>query len=178
MINFRDLVAALVAVGALDARAVAVAVALILAGAVVARVSQSPVAAAGHERQDALEGMSRTLAQALAERSDPDGARRRFHTATSRLLAAECRLGWLQAANRHGSAALAALGPIAVVVAAAFQGNLRAGTLLSLFLLAERAFMGADGLVDLRLDVETVRGAVGRCFELIDTGAAPGTLPV
>jgi hypothetical protein len=73
----------------------------------------------------------------------------------------------------------AALGPIAIVVAAAFRGNFRVGTLLSLFLLAERGFLGADRLVALTLDVETVRRASGRCFGPIDAGAAvPETLSV
>jgi hypothetical protein len=47
---------------------------LILAGAVIARMSQAPVGTAGYDHQDGLEGMSRTLVQVLAERSDPDGA--------------------------------------------------------------------------------------------------------
>jgi hypothetical protein len=71
-----------------------------------------------------------------------------------------------------------ALGPIAIVVAAGFQGNVRAGALLSLFLLAERAFLGTDWLVDLRLDLETVRRAASCSLELIDAGAAPETLSV
>jgi len=38
-----------------------------------------------------------------------------------------------------------------------------------IYLLAQRAFWGFDGLVDLSLGVQNVRGAVARCFELIDT---------
>jgi hypothetical protein len=39
--------------------------------------------------------------------------------------------------------------------------------LLTLYLLAARAFYGFDGLVDLSLGVQSVRGAIARCLELI-----------
>lgn len=166
-----ELGAALVALGALDPWAVALTGVLILATSLLARRTQAPAAGAGKTRQEALEAMSRTLAGALAERANPGRARGPFHRAANRVLQAEVRLGWLEAANRHGSGALAALGPVGVVIVAAFQGDYRAGTLLSLYLLAERAFRGADGLVDLSLDVELVRGAVSRCFALVDAGS-------
>ena len=44
---------------------------------------------------------------------------------------------------------------------------------MAIYLLAQRVFWGFDGLVDLRLDTQSVRGAVARCFELIDTPASP-----
>ena len=81
---------------------------------------------------------------------------------------AEIRYGWLQAINRQGSAGLAKLGPIAVVVVAAFAGTAHVGTLISLYLLAQRTFWGFDGVVDLSLATQSVRGAVNRCFEYID----------
>ena len=87
---------------------------------------------------------------------------------------AEIRYGWLQAINRQGSAGLAKLGPIAVVVVAAFAGTAHVGTLISLYLLAQRAFWGFDGIVDLSLATQSVRGAVNRCFEYIDN---PGREP-
>jgi hypothetical protein len=43
---------------------------------------------------------------------------------------------------------------------------------MAIYLLAQRVFWGFDGLVDLRLDTQSVRGAVARCFELIDTPAS------
>jgi hypothetical protein len=55
-----------------------------------------------------------------------------------------------------------------VVTLAAFAGTHRAGTLLALYLLAGRVFYGFDGLVDLRLSMQMVRGAIRRCFALID----------
>jgi ABC-type multidrug transport system fused ATPase/permease subunit len=168
-IGLFELGAALVALGVLRPWAVAIVGGLIVLAALVARRTQAPVAEAGERRQEALEGMSRTLATALAERNDPERAQRRFRVAATRVLQREIRLGWLRAANYHGSGALAGLGPVCVVVVAAFQGGFKAGTLLSLYLLAERAFRGADSLLDLKLDVEVVRGAVSRCFQLIDT---------
>ena len=81
---------------------------------------------------------------------------------------AEIRYGWLQGINRQGSAGLAKLGPIAVVVAAAFAGTAHVGALISLYLLAQRSFWGFDGVVDLSLATQSVRGAVNRCFEFID----------
>ena len=46
---------------------------------------------------------------------------------------------------------------------------------MAIYLLAQRVFWGFDGLVDLRLDTQSVRGAVARCFELIDIPASPVT---
>jgi hypothetical protein len=46
---------------------------------------------------------------------------------------------------------------------------------MAIYLLAQGVFWGFDGLVDLRLDTQSVRGAVARCFELIDAPAAPVT---
>ena len=80
-----------------------------------------------------------------------------------------------QALNLQGSGGLAKLGPIAVVVAAAFAGSHHAGTLISIYLLAQRAFWGFDGVVDLSLGTQSVRGAVARCLELVDAaGQARG----
>ena len=85
---------------------------------------------------------------------------------------AEIRLGWLEAVNLQGSGGLAKLGPIAAVVVAAFTGTHLAGTLIAVYLLAQRAFWGFDGLVDLSLGLQSVRGAVARCFALIDSGSS------
>lgn len=166
-----EFVAAVVALGFFDPWAVLLVTALIVATIFLVRLMQSPVAVAGRGRQEELEGMSRTLARELAGRSDLDRSRGRFRASAERVLSSEIRLGWLEALNTHGSGMLAALGPIAVVIAAAFEGSYKAGTLLSLYLLAERAFQGADSLVDLSLDAQIVRGAAARCFELIDARA-------
>jgi hypothetical protein len=84
------------------------------------------------------------------------------------VLRAEVHLGWLQALNLQGSGGLAKLGPIAAVVAAAFAGTHHVGALIALYLLAQRAFWGFDGLIDLSLSMQSVRGAIARCFALVD----------
>ena len=163
---------ALVAVALVEPLTLSVIVPMLIATWVVTRRMQEPAAIAGQRRQEELERMTKSISADLADRDDPD-AKSRFRAAAERLLAAEIRVGWLQALNREGSAGLAKLGPIAVVVAAAFAGSYRAGTLISLYLLAQRTFWGFDGLVDLSLGMQSVRGAVNRCFDLIDTPADP-----
>jgi ABC-type multidrug transport system fused ATPase/permease subunit len=143
---------------------------------VVTRRTQQPAATAGLRRQEELERMTRSIVQTLPE-ADEGRARSRFRTAVERVMHAEIRYGWLQAFNRQGSAGLAKLGPIAVVVAAAFAGTAHVGTLISLYLLAQRAFWGFDGVVDLSLATQSVRGAVNRCFEYIDSPAASSPSP-
>ena len=115
----------------------------------------------------------------MRELPDPDDeqAKSRFRTAVERVMQAEIRYGWLQAINRQGSAGLAKLGPIAVVVAAAFAGTAHVGTLISLYLLAQRTFWGFDGIVDLSLATKSVRGAVNRCFEFIDAASDQPRVP-
>lgn len=82
----------------------------------------------------------------------------------------------LRALNLQGSGGLAKLGSITPVLAAALAGH-QPGTLMTTYLLAQRVFWSFDGLIDLRLDAQSVRGAVARCFELIDTPAS-GAIPV
>jgi ABC-type multidrug transport system fused ATPase/permease subunit len=163
-----ELVSAAVAIAVLEPVALAVIVPTLAAIWIVTRRTQEPAAAAGLRRQEELERMTRSIVRELPT---PDGerARTRFRAALDRVMHAEVRYGWLQALNRQGSAGLAKLGPIAVVVAAAFAGTAHVGVLISLYLLAQRAFWGFDGVVDLSLATQSVRGAVNRCFELIDT---------
>lgn len=163
-----ELISALVALAVLDLPTAGIAIVLAVLTAMIGRTTQAPAAQAGQERQEALEAMSRSLAAELSRRVEGTTAARRFREAASMVLRREVRLGWLQAASRYGSGAVVNLGPIAVVVFAAFTGSLKAGTLLSLFLLAERAFSAAEDLLEVGLDVEMVRGAVVRCFELVD----------
>jgi ABC-type multidrug transport system fused ATPase/permease subunit len=162
-----EFVSALAALGALEPWTLPV-VAPLLAGTWIAtRRTQEPAAAAGQRRQEELETMTRSLGGELGRSHDSDAASR-FRVAAERLLDAEVRYGWLQALNLQGSGGLAKLGPIAVVVASAFAGGHPAGTLISIYLLAQRAFWGFDGVVDLSLGTQSVRGAVARCFELVD----------
>lgn len=163
-----ELVSALIALAILDAPSAGLAILLALLAAMLTRLLQAPAAGAAQERQEALESMSRSLAAELSMRLQDGGGARRFAQSASNVLRHEVRLGWLQAGSRYGSSAFASLGPIAVVIVAALTSGLRAGTLLSVFLLAERAFSAADDLVEIGLDVELVRGAVARCFELVD----------
>jgi ABC-type bacteriocin/lantibiotic exporter with double-glycine peptidase domain len=138
---------------------------------VVTRRMQEPAALAGQRRQEELEHMTRSVTRELARRDDPQ-LTSRFVSAVDRVLGAEIRLGWLQAVNLQGSGGLAKLGPIAAVVVAAFTGTHLVGTLIAVYLLAQRVFWGFDGLVDLSLNLQSVRGAVARCFALID-GLSP-----
>lgn len=170
-----ELIAAVVALGLLEPVTVAAAALLLAVTTLLARAMQAPTVPAGQRRQEELEEMSRTLARELSSAGEPAASTGRFHAAAERLLRAEVRLGLLSAVNRHGSGALAAIGPIAIVTVAAFAGNYQAGTLLTLYLLSGRVFYGFDGLVDLALSMQMVRGAVRRCFQLIDT-PGPGAV--
>jgi ATP-binding cassette subfamily C protein len=166
-----ELGTALVALGLMEPWAIPVVAPLLVATWFSTRKMQEPAARAGRVRQEQLEELTGSLSRELRGEGGPE-ARARFGSVSERLLHAEMRLGWVQAANLHISGALAKLGPIAVVVAAAWAGGYRAGTLLTLYLLAARAFYGFDGLVDLSLGLQSVRGAIARCLELIDRGAA------
>jgi ABC-type bacteriocin/lantibiotic exporter with double-glycine peptidase domain len=164
-------VSALVAIGLLQPWTVVV-VAPALAGIwILTRRMQKPVASAGQRRQEELETMTNSITRELGS-SDDATAPSRFGATVERLMAAEIRLGWLRALNLQGSGGLANLGPISVVVAAAFLGTQQVGILISLYLLAQRVFWGFDGLVDLSLGMHSVRGAVARCFEVIDASTA------
>jgi ABC-type multidrug transport system fused ATPase/permease subunit len=163
-----EFVTAVVALGLLQPGAVVV-MAPALAGVwMLTRRMQEPAAHAGHRRQEELETMTSAVAHEL-HRHDEYSALGGFRLAAERVMTAEVRYGWLRAFNLQGSGGLARLGPIAVVIIAAFLGTKQPGTLLSLYLLAQRAFWGFDGLVDLSLSMKSVRGGVLRCFELIDT---------
>jgi ABC-type multidrug transport system fused ATPase/permease subunit len=168
-----EFLSALVALAAIEPWTLPVVVPVLGATWLAARRMQEPAAVAGQRRQEELETMTRSLGVEL-ERSDDPGAAERFRTAAERVLGAEVRYGWLQALNLQGSGGLAKLGPIAIVVTAAFAGGHPAGTLLSIYLLAQRTFWGFDGVVDLRLGTQSVRGAVARCLELVDAGARVG----
>jgi ABC-type multidrug transport system fused ATPase/permease subunit len=163
-----ELAAALIALGMLQPLAVPAVTVLVVLTAFVAHWMQAPTVPAGQRRQEELQRMSETLTRELASGAETPRAAGRFYVAAERLRRVEVRLGWLSALNRQGSGALAAAGPIAVVTLAAFAGTHRAGTLLALYLLAGRVFYGFDGLIDLRLSMQMVRGAIRRCFALID----------
>lgn len=165
---------ALIAIGFLQPWS-EVVVAPALAGIwILTRRMQKPVAIAGKRRQEELGAMTDSVTRELARTDEPE-APDRFRDAAERLMDAEVRLGWLRAINLQGSGGLANLGPIAVVVAAAFLGTHQVGTLISLYLLSLSVFSSFDGLVDLSLGIHGVRGGVARCFELIDT---PSSVPL
>ena len=171
-----EFVGALIALAVLEPWTIAVAVPSLAATWLVARRVQEPTAVAGQQRQEQLEAMTSTLSQLLGRRSlGQDEATTRFRAAAERVMAAEVRLGWLRALNLQGSGGLAKLGSLSPVLAAAFVGHHQTGTLMAIYLLAQRVFWAFDGLVDLRLDTQSVRGAVARCFELIDIPAPPAT---
>ncbi len=165
-----EFASALVALGLIQPSAVVVVLPALACIWIVTRRTQEPAAAAGQRRQEELEAMTSSITRELDRRDDP-GAPTRFRAAAERVMAAEVRLGWLRALNLQGSGGLAKLGPIAVVVVAAFVGTQQIGTLISLYLLAQRAFWGFDGLVDLSLGMQSVRGGVWRCFDLIDAAS-------
>lgn len=167
-----EFVSAIVALGILEPWSVAAAVPMLAGTWIVTRRTQEAAASPGQLRQEELEAMTRSISTELQRCEDPQ-ATSRFRLAAERVLKAEVRYGWLRALNLQGSGGLAKLGPIAVVVAAAFAGSHRAGTLIALYLLAQRTFFGFDGVIDLSLGTQTVRGAVARCFELIDTATEP-----
>jgi ABC-type multidrug transport system fused ATPase/permease subunit len=169
-------ISAVVAVGLLEPVTLAVIFPMLAAIWVVTRNTQEPAATAGLRRQEQLELMTVSVVRELPE-PDEGLAKRRFREAVERVMQAEIRFGWLQAINVQGSGGLAMLGPIAVVVAAAFAGTAHVGTLLSLYLLSQRVFSGFDGIVDLSLGIKSVRGAVNRCFEYIDSASAGPHLP-
>ncbi|MHB1538533.1 MAG: ABC transporter transmembrane domain-containing protein [Solirubrobacteraceae bacterium] len=174
-----ELVSSIAALIVLDPLGAAVALGGALLGAAVVRVTQRPAAAAAEERQEALEAMSVSLAVELCDRIDERAASERFRTAASGVLRREAHLGWLEAGSRYSATAVASLGPIAVVLVAALSGSFKAGTLLSIMLIAGRVYSAFDDLVEIGLDVELVRGAVRRCFELVDAdgGDGPGGPP-
>jgi ABC-type multidrug transport system fused ATPase/permease subunit len=163
-----ELVSAAIAIAVLEPVALAVVVPTLVAIWIVTRRTQEPAATAGLRRQEEIERMTRSIVRELPD-PDEEQATSHLRSALERVMHAEIRYGWLQGFNRQGSAGLAKLGPIAVVVAAAFAGTAHVGTLISLYLLAQRAFWGFDGVVDLSLATQSVRGAVNRCFDLIDT---------
>lgn len=163
-----EFASALVAVALLQPGALVVIIPSLAAIWIVTRRTQEPAASAGQRRQEELEAMTASITREL-DRGDDLGALGRVRAALERVMAAEIRLGWLRALNLQGSGGLAKLGPIAVVIVSAFLGTQQIGALLSLYLLAQRTFWGFDGLVDLSLSMQSVRGGVARCFELIDT---------
>jgi hypothetical protein len=115
--------------------------------------------------------MSDALARPAAS---VESDRRRFRDALEGISASELRLGWIAAANRQGSQALAGVSQVAVLLAASFHGGVKAGTLLSIYLLAGRAFGAAETLLDASFEIELARGAVARCFALANVSLPEG----
>ena len=167
-----EFVSAFVALGLLAPWTIPVVIPALAATWIVTRKTQQPAATAGQHRQEELEHMTESIVRELGKPDDAE-ATAGFKVAAERVMAAQIRVGWLRALNLQGSAGLAKLGPIAVVVVAAFASTPHVGTLISLYLLAQRTYWGFDGIVDLSLATQSVRGGVSRCFTLIDTPATP-----
>lgn len=157
--------AALAAVAFLDLMALPIVVGLGIAALLLGRRLQRSLGDLAEERQEALEEMGEQIAAALAQRR---AGRTRFLGSVERLYRLDVRLGWLQARGAHIPGLLTGAGSFAVVLAAAAAGEHHAGSLLALFALAGRALAASDDLLEVNLDVELVRGAISRCFELID----------
>jgi ABC-type multidrug transport system fused ATPase/permease subunit len=167
---------ALIALTALEPATIAVMAPFLAGTWLIARRAQAPTAVAGQQRQEQLEGMTATLSRLLGGRSQrSDEMTHQFRASAERVMAAEARLGWLRALNLQGSGGLAKLGSIAPVLAAAVLSHHQPGTLMAIYLLAQRVSGAFDGLIDLRLDAQSVRGSAARCFELIDTPATLAT---
>jgi ABC-type multidrug transport system fused ATPase/permease subunit len=169
-----EFLSALVAIAVLEPISLAAMAPLLGLTWLATRRLQSPVAAASLHRQEALQRMTAALEDEL-DNGPAGGADSPFLASAERLRTVEVRLGWLRGANLQGSGGLAKLGPIAVVVIAAFSRVHHPGELVALYLLAQRAFYGFDGIVDLSLDLNGARGAVNRCFALIDAADEPAT---
>ena len=141
-----EFVGALTALAVLEPWTIAVVVPSLAGTWLVARRVQQPTAVAGQQRQEQLEAMTSTLSQLLGRRSHgPDEATNRLRAAADRVMAAEVRLGWLRALNLQGSGGLAKLGSLSPVLAAAFVGHHQTGTLMAIYLLAQRVFWVSTG---------------------------------
>jgi hypothetical protein len=108
--------------------------------------------------------MSRALPAALLHGSTAG----RFAAAVAGVRRCEIRLGWVEAASRHGAGALASLTPVAAVVAASLAGAHRAGVLVSVYLVAGRVSGAVDDLVDAALDIQLARGPLHRVLATLD----------
>jgi ABC-type multidrug transport system fused ATPase/permease subunit len=159
-----DLLAPLVALAILAGRLVGVAALGAVIAAYVLQRLRRPASAAGEWRQETLERMSEALATPAPT---PAAARQRFVAAVRAVADAESRLGWIGAVNHHGSAVAAGLGPLLVVLAGAASGKADAGTLLTVYLLASRAFGAVETLLDGMYGIAVARGAIARCFALV-----------
>lgn len=136
---------------------------MVMAGLLV-RVVQRPLANAGEERQERLEDLSVAVGGAMMRSARRTAA----ISAIAHTRHADARLGRIEAVTREFAAALADLIPLVVVGIAAARGGLSVGPLLSLLLVSERALSAGAELAHVSIDVESVRGAVSRCFELVD----------
>jgi ABC-type multidrug transport system fused ATPase/permease subunit len=167
-----ELLWCLAALTLLDPWSAPTVVVMLGVGAVVLRVAQRPLGDAGQARQERLQELSVALVSVFTRR----GPRAPAVGAIGAAREADVRLGRLEAVNHHVSRALADLGPLVVVGLAALRGGLSFSVILSLLLVTERALHAAAELSDVAVDVETVRGAVIRCFEVVD-GVTPAVTP-
>lgn len=160
-----ELVAGLVAVGLLVAPAAAAAAVAVAVAAGVSRLGQGRIAERSTARQEALEELAAAVEGGA--RSDLDGDTS-LPVVAERLRVADLRLAVAHAVAGYGSYAAAGVVPVAVVLVGGGWSLHRAGTILSLYLLTERAARAAEALVDLGISVEDVRGPLARCLALVD----------
>ena len=170
-----ELLAGLVAIGLLVPLAAGVAVGAVALVAVVSRLCQRSLGEASTARQEALESLAAEV-EALREEPTLEGAPAAWGPerlpAAELLRARDVALAAAQALAGYGSYAAAGLVPLAVVLAGDGWSLRRAGTVLSLYLLTERAARAGEALIDLGIGVEQVRGPLSRCLSLAD-GPAP-----
>ena len=160
-----ELAAGLVAVGLLVAPAAAVAAVAVAVAAGASRIGQRRVAERSTARQEALEELAAAVDGGTSSELPGDAS---LPVAAERLRAADVRLAVAHAVAGYGSYAAAGMVPVVVVIVGGGWSLHRAGAILSLYLLTERAARAAEALVDLGISVEDVRGPVARCFELVD----------
>ncbi len=165
-----EFAAGLVAIGFLiSSAAAAVAVAIAIATGL-SRLGQGRVAATSTARQEALQQLAAAVDNAALPASELSD---RLPASAEQLRIADVRLAIAHAVAGYGSYATAGLVPIAVVLVGGGWSLHRAGMILSLYLLTERAARAAEALIDLGISVESVRGPLTRCLELVDTRPSP-----
>ncbi len=160
-----ELAAGLVAIGLLVPPAAVAAAVAVAVAAGLSRLGQGRIAAASTARQEALEQLAAAVDDATPmEPASSDN----FPAAAEQLRTTDVRLAIAHAVAGYGSYTAAGLVPVAVILVGGGWSLHRAGTILSLYLLTERAARAAEALIDLGISVEGVRGPLARCLELVD----------
>ena len=136
-----ELATALIVLGLMEPWAILVVVPLLAATWLVTRRMQEPAASAGQQRQEQLEELTGTLTRELGRNRRPGRRAPASRPWPSGCCARRCTSAGCRPPTCTSPGALAKLGPIAVVIAAASAGSYHAGTLLTLYLLAARCVL-------------------------------------